>query len=196
MGEETNSKIKIREKAFWIIQLAFYCIIGLAVAYLIVTFVCQRTVVDGNSMYNTLSDGDNILVDKLSYRFGDIERYDIVIFPHIDEETGEEVHYIKRVIGMPGEIIQIRDGAVYLLDEEGHYEQLPDEYGYLFNGEAMLGYYAREPVTIPEDSYFVLGDNRNNSKDSRHFGVVKREDILGKAWIRFYPFSSFKFIGK
>lgn len=181
-------------KLWGILEIIMYCLIAMAVAYLIVTFVGQRTVVDGDSMYNTLSDGDNIIVEKLSYLFGDVERFDIVVFPHIDNNTGEEVYYIKRVIGMPGETIQIADGVVYLIDDAGNKEILKDSYGYYYDGKPMQGHQAAQPVEIPEGYYFVLGDNRNNSYDSRQIGLVKEEDIIGKAWLRFWPIQDFWFI--
>ncbi len=191
-----DSKYNINEKVWDILELIMYALIALVVAYLIVTFVGQRTVVDGKSMYNTLDDGDNIIVEKLSYTFGEPDRFDIVVFPHYDYTRGGEVYYIKRIIGMPGETIQIEDGLIYILDESGNKTVLDEEYGYYIDGRQMSGGIASTPIEIPEGYYFVLGDNRNNSKDSRDssVGLVKQEDIVGKAWLRFYPFSDFGFI--
>lgn len=194
--EKINDRYELSERVWDVLELVVYCIIAFLVAYLIVTFVGQRTVVDGESMYNTLNDGDNIIVEKLSYTFGEPERYDIIVFPHYDSTRGEEVYYIKRIIGMPGETIQIIDGLIYLIDENGEAVLLEESYGYYKAGARMQSGIASVPVVIPEGYYFVLGDNRNNSKDSRDasVGLVKGEDIIGKAWLRFYPFDDFGFI--
>lgn len=194
--EKIDDRYNVNDKVWDILEMVMYCLIAFLIAYLIVTYVGQRTVVDGKSMYNTLDDGDNIIVEKLSYTFGEPERFDIIVFPHYDETRGEEVYYIKRIIGMPGETIQIQDGLIYLLDENGDRTILEEKYGYYANGVEMSGGIASTPIIIPEGYYFVLGDNRNNSKDSRDasVGLVKEEDIMGKAWLRFYPFSDFGFI--
>ena len=190
-----GSKIRLSDKVWDFLELIMYLLLAFVAAYLVVRFVGQRTVVDGDSMNNTLSDGDNIIVEKLSYTFGDVERYDIIVFPFYDENKGKEVYYIKRVIGMPGETIQIENGVIYLIDSDsGEKTILPDEYGYYYDGKPMKGYLASEPIKIPEGYYFVMGDNRNRSKDSRQIGLIKEEDILGKAWLRFYPFGEFGLI--
>lgn len=193
--KKCGDKIKLNDKVWDFLEFIMYLLVAFAAAYLIVRFVGQRTVVDGDSMNNTLTDGDNIIVEKLSYTFGDVERYDIIVFPYYDEAIGKEVYYIKRVIGMPGETIQIEDGVIWLVDEaSGERTVLPDEYGYYYDGKPMKGYLASEPIQIPEGYYFVMGDNRNRSKDSRQIGLIKEDDILGKAWLRFYPFDEFGLI--
>lgn len=174
--EKEESKSIIRELAGWI----FYFVIIIALTYVIITYVGQRTRVEGSSMETTLSDGDHLLVDKISYRFRDPKRYDIVVFPYLHEE---QVYYIKRIIGLPGETVQVIDGFVYI---DGELLE-SDIYGAEVMEDAEL---AEEPITLGEDDYFVLGDNRNHSSDSRDpsVGLVKRKDIMGKAWIRLYPF--------
>ena len=168
----------LKELMGWIV----YIIIIVALAWGIITFVGQRTQVSGSSMETTLSDGDQLIVDKISYRFRDPNRYDIVVFPYQYEEN---TYYIKRIIGLPGETVQIVDGYVYI---DG--QQLDEHYG----NEVMLDPgIAEEPVTLGDDEYFVLGDNRNNSQDSRaaNVGVIHRKDLLGRAWIRIWPLSEF-----
>ena len=168
----------LKELMGWIV----YIIIIVALAWGIITFVGQRTQVSGSSMETTLSDGDQLIVDKISYRFRDPSRYDIVVFPYQYEEN---TYYIKRIIGLPGETVQIVDGYVYI---DG--QQLDEHYG----NEVMLDPgIAEEPVTLGDDEYFVLGDNRNNSQDSRaaNVGVIHRKDLLGRAWIRIWPLSEF-----
>ena len=158
-----------------------YIIIIVGAAYLIVTFVGQRTQVSGSSMETTLSDGDQLIVDKMSYRFRNPKRYDIIVFPYQYEPN---TYYIKRIIGLPGETIQIIDGYIYI---DG--EQLDEHYGNELMNDPGI---AAEPVALGEDEYFVLGDNRNNSQDSRavNVGVIHRKDILGRAWIRIWPLDS------
>lgn len=185
MNKKNKQKSAIWEAA----ETGVYVILAIVLTYLIITYVGQRTVVDGSSMNPTLTDGDNIIVDKLSYRFHEPERFDIIVFPHT--EYGTTVFYIKRIIGLPGETIQIKDGKIYIDDEI-----LDENYG----KEVMLDAgYAAEPIQLGDDEYFVLGDNRNQSKDSRHLdsnnnpdvGLIKRDDIVGKAWLRFWPFKEF-----
>ena len=163
----------------WI--LFIFCLV-----FLVTTYVGQRTRVEGHSMEPALSDGDNLIVDKISYRFHDPERFDIIIFPYQWEPN---TYYIKRIIGLPGETIQIDDeGNIYI---DG--EVLQEHYGLerIKNPGS-----AREPITLGEDEYFVLGDNRNNSEDSRftQVGVIHRDDIVGRAWLRIYPFDRIGFI--
>ena len=167
-----------RELGGWLLYLLV--IIGLS--FLIITFVGQRSRVDGSSMETTLSDGDNLIVDKISYRFRDPKRYEIIVFPY---QYKENTYYIKRIIGLPGETVQVKDGYVYI-----NGEQLDEHYG---NELMMDPGIAAEPVTLGEDEYFVLGDNRNHSSDSREetVGVIKRDNLVGRAWIRIWPFSKF-----
>ena len=156
-----------------------YLLVIIGLAYLIVTFVGQRTKVSGPSMQNTLHNGDNLIVDKLSYRFHDPERFDIIVFPVVRD--GKEEYYIKRVIGLPGETVQIIDGYVYI-----NGEKLDENYGAEVMNDAGR---AAEPITLGDDEYFVLGDNRNRSDDSRYENVenLKREKIVGRAWVRIWP---------
>ena len=167
----------LKELMGWLL----YIIIIVGAAYLIVTFVGQRTQVSGSSMETTLSDGDQLIVDKMSYRFRNPKRYDIIVFPYQYEPN---TYYIKRIIGLPGETIQIIDGYIYI---DG--EQLDEHYGNELMNDPGI---AAEPVALGEDEYFVLGDNRNNSQDSRavNVGVIHRKDILGRTWIRIWPLDS------
>ena len=192
--DSLRKKLNISERVWHILEFVAYCLLALLIAYLIITFVGQRTVVDGDSMYPTLKDKYNIIFEKLSYRFGDVERYDVIVFNYHDPFRNEDVYYIKRVIGMPGDTIYIKEGLVYLIDENGEDKPLNEDYGYYSDAKVMEAYLASTPVTIPEGKYFVLGDNRNHSYDSRQIGLIDEKDILGKAWLRFYPIKSFGFI--
>lgn len=166
-----------------VLSILIYLAIVFVLTFLVVQFVGQRTVVSGSSMENTLSDGDNLIVDKLSYRFGKPERYDIVVFKFQHEEN---TYYIKRIIGLPGETVQIdQEGTIYINGSE-----LTESYGNEVIQEAGL---AEEPFVLGENEYFVLGDNRNGSSDSRDPAVaaVSEDWILGKAWVRIWPLSEF-----
>lgn len=169
----------LKETLGWIM----YVVIIIAATYLIVTYVGQRTRVSGDSMLPSLHNEDNLIVDKISYRFRDPERYEIIVFPY---KYQEDTYYIKRIIGLPGETVQIKDGAVYINDE-----LLGEEYGIEPIDEDKKGI-AGEPITLGEDEYFVMGDNRNHSSDSREssVGVLNRDDLIGRAWIRIWPLDS------
>ena len=161
-----------------IIGMVVYFLIVVAVMVFVVKFIGQRTVVIGDSMQTTLSDGDNLITDKITYRFKDPKRFDIVVFP-FKENTSKLL--IKRIIGMPGETVQIKNGKVYINGYE-----LQENYGIAVMNDAGL---ASEPILLGEDEYFVLGDNRNNSQDSRFSSVgnVSRSDLIGRAWVRIWP---------
>ncbi len=138
---------------------------------LIRSFIATPVRVDGDSMNKTFNDGDILILYKLS----NIERFDIVV---LHEEADDE-KIIKRIIGMPGDTVAIKDGDIYINDEK-----IDDEYAY-----GMTSDYDR--ITLKDDEYFILGDNRLISKDSRYFGPVKEKDIKGKVIFRIFPFSKF-----
>ena len=167
------------------LNTAIYLLCVLRAVWIVITFVGQRTEVEGASMENTLHNGDNLIVDKLSYRFHDPERFDIIVFPF---QYQSNTYYIKRIIGLPGETVQImEDGSIYI-----NGEKLEESYGREVIKPETIGR-AADPIVLGEDEYFVMGDNRNNSSDSRTdmVGNIKREDIIGKAWLRIWPLSDF-----
>lgn len=150
----------------------------LAGSHLIVVFVGQKTTVYGDSMEPVLSEGDVIWTDKISYLLNAPKRYDIIVFRYLFRE---DQHYIKRIIGLPGETVQIMDGAIFV---DG--VLLEESYG----SEAIENpRRASEPVLLGENEYFVLGDNRNHSSDSRDtdIGNVKKDQIVGKAFLKIWP---------
>lgn len=167
----------VKELLGWIVYIAI--IIGLT--WLIITFVGQRTRVSGHSMEATLHDGDNLIVDKLSYHFREPKRFEIIVFPYRHKEN---TYYIKRIIGLPGETVQVKDGYVYI-----NGEKLDENYGLEVMEDAGI---AAEPIELGEDEYFVLGDNRNHSSDSRDpsVGILHRDELIGRAWIRIWPLDS------
>lgn len=168
-----------------LLNTAIYLLCVLGAVWPVITFVGQRTEVEGASMENTLHNGDNLIVDKLSYRFHDPERFDIIVFPF---QFQDNTYYIKRIIGLPGETVQIMDdGSIYI-----NGEKLEENYGMEVIKPETIGR-AAEPIELGDDEYFVMGDNRNNSSDSRTdmVGNIKRENIIGKAWLRIWPVSDF-----
>ena len=166
----------IKELAGWLL----YIVLIIDFTWFVVTFVGQRTEVSGSSMETTLSDKDQLIVDKMTYRFRDPKRYDIVVFPY---QYQDNTYYIKRIIGLPGETVQILSGMVYI---DGM--RLDEHYGNEMMENPGI---AEEPLTLDENEYFVLGDNRNNSSDSRasDVGLIHRKDLIGRAWIRVWPLS-------
>ena len=165
-----------------LLSLIIYIGIIIIICYFIITFVGQRTTVHGHSMETTLQDGDNLWIDKLTYHFKDPKRFDIIVFPY----QGQDVYYIKRVIGLPGETVQITPEGNILINGE----ILSESYGREIMVDSGT---ASEPRTLGEDEYFVLGDNRNDSRDSRwaDVGNINKKDIIGRAVLRLTPFSNF-----
>ena len=148
-GQKVDMK---KEILSWVFYIAFV----LVLTWVIITFVGQRTRVDGRSMMNTLHDGDNLIVEKLSYRFSDPKRFDIIVFP----PTGKKEYYIKRIIGLPGETVSIKDGFVYINGEKLDEDYLP-----------VSGITQSEKTTfeVPAGHIFAMGDNRTGSLDSRYW---------------------------
>ncbi len=190
-AETMKSVHKSRGKKFLQFAVDFACLVCLLLVglYVIPTFVLQRTIVDGHSMENNFHNKENILVCKFSYLTHEPERFDVITFYpygrttddsfgtfmqerlHL-KKTEEDDYYIKRVIGLPGETVQIIDSDIYI-----NGEKLDENYGKEPIEETGI---AAVPIVLGEDEYFVLGDNRGNSTDSREIGPVKIKNIAGK----------------
>ena len=197
-GKNKKEKKK-RTKLSIAIEIGIYVALIFVCVYIVPKYVMQRTAVSGESMEDTLHDKESLLINKISYRFHDPERYDIVVFYPKGKEVDDSEFYIKRVYGLPGETIQIKHNDIYAMDDEG---------------------LAAKPYTLKDDEFFVLGDNREVSLDSRKIppkdkdkykdmynedelemmsedaapGPVKREYIEGKAFLRIWPLSKFGFV--
>ena len=177
VSEDTVEEYNERHPVMRTVLHVLICVsAALVLALLITRFVANHTSVEGSSMETTLANGDQLIVEKVSYYIHAPERFDVVVFPH-----GDNVNYIKRIIGLPGERVQIQDGYIYingkLLDENYGREEIEDPG------------LATQEIQLGTDEYFVLGDNRNASIDSRksEVGTIHRSDIKGKAWLRIYP---------
>jgi signal peptidase I len=171
---------EIFETIFDLLKTIVFVIV---LAFLIRFFIFQPFVVQGISMEPTLHNSEYLIVDRLSYRFSEPHRGDVVVFPAPDNS---KVDYIKRIIGLPGEEVKITDNHVYinniLIDEK----YLPNDFKTLVNnkeGEAL------DKIVGPNE-LFVMGDNRENSYDSRFFGVIKKDSVVGKAWLILFPFKN------
>lgn len=162
-----------------ILFTSFYFLLVLCAIYFVINYVGQKVQVVGSSMYPTLENRDNMLVDKLTYRFNDPQRFDIIVFPYKYEKN---TYYIKRIIGMPGETVQIDEAGNIYIDGE----ILQEGYGREVINNPGLAY---TQIALGENEYFVLGDNRNNSQDSRdpNVGNIKKSDIVGRAFMRVSP---------
>lgn len=198
--QNTNNEEKKFDKNKFLkdfLGMVLYVAAVLFFCFIIITYVGQRTQVSGSSMESTLSNGDNLIIDKISYKFHDPERFDIIVFPFYEygdknaesANGAEDTFYIKRIIGLPGETVWINEmGDIYI-----NGVCLKENYGLENINYAGV---ASNPIILGPDEYFVMGDNRNNSTDSRFavVGNIKREDIVGKAWMRIYPFDKFGII--
>ncbi|MCI8719067.1 MAG: signal peptidase I [Lachnospiraceae bacterium] len=165
----------------WIVDVT----VIVAAAVFLIIFLGDKIKVVGNSMSDKIKSGQEILIDKISYELRDIKRYDVIVYK--SELSGQEEYVVKRVIGLPGEEIQIVDSKIYINGEE-----IEDRYcdGNFESGSAS------STIKINDNEYFVMGDNRHLSQDSRfeYVGNIKRSDILGKAWLIISPFSKIRMI--
>lgn len=190
---DQNAQIKQENKDSSMVQevVSFVrSLLIIVVIYVIVRgFIMQPFVVQGSSMEETFQSGDYLIVDELSYRFNAPERGDVVVF-HADfiSQGARREYYIKRIVGVPGDRVQIQDGIVKISNRNNPQGEVLFEEEYLEEGElTRQGQFS--DVTLGADEYFVLGDNRDNSSDSRFWGVLKREYIVGKPLVRLFPFS-------
>jgi signal peptidase I len=174
---KTGSKVKE-----FFIEVAKIVIIALAIIIPVRFFVVQPFVVDGGSMLPTFRDGEYLIIDEISYRLGEPQRGDVVVFR---SPQNSSVYYIKRIVGLPNETIKVEDGQVSIVNENNPAGIALEESAYLPDFRSTPGFVETE---LGPDEYFVLGDNRFASSDSRVFGAVPSKNIIGRAWVRGYPF--------
>lgn len=196
--EDSVSAIDKKKKIKgYILEGLLYVALFLVCVFVIPNYVVQRAKVSGPSMMNTLQDEDNVLVSKISYEVHDPERFDIVVFypykgreEYKNDKEKQKEHFVKRVIGLPGEKIQIIGSDIYI-----NGEKLDEHYG---KDPITDGGIANEPITLGEDEYFLMGDNRAVSFDSRfeEIGPIHKDAIDGKAVLRIWPLKTFGKIDK
>ncbi len=191
--EEKNSKSALE----WLTVIVG----ALLVAFLIKTFLMQAYYIPSSSMTPTLQIGDRVLVNKLSYEFGDISRGDLIVFQKQNNENETKTDLIKRVIALEGEWIEILEGQIFI-KETGVTERKLLQEPYLADGVTTTGFVdlskceqsTETTCLIPNDHVFVLGDNRSGSRDSRYFGPVHEDSVVGRAFIRIWPLGSLKLL--
>ncbi len=160
-------------------------VLTLIIFFVIQTFVAQPYRVEQQSMERTLEPDQYVLVDKLTPRFDDYKRGDIVIFdPPATWADARGTPYIKRIIGLPGDRVAIRDGLVYVND-------VALQEPYLYEGQPTVATGPDSTWVVPPNELFVMGDHREYSADSRVFGPVPRDRVIGRAWLRYFPLSTF-----
>lgn len=181
------NKSTANNKRTIIAEIFIYVIILLLCVFFVPKYVIQRTIVNGTSMENTLHNNDNLMVEKLSYRFSEPKRFDVIVFYPYGKQNSSE-YFVKRIIGLPGETIQIINDDILINGEiiEENYGKDPIVYSGI----------ATEPLQLDNDEYFVIGDNRNVSFDSRYpeIGPVTKDKIEGKVLLRIYPFNAISVI--
>ena len=178
---DTEEKTSVGKELFqWVLVILGAVIL----AFLIDTFVIVNAQIPSGSMENTIMTGDRVFGNRLAYKFSDPKRFDIIIFKYPDDESQL---FIKRIIGLPGETVEIHDGNIYINGSDSPLEDVDIK-------EPMEGSFG--PYTVPEGCYFVMGDNRNNSRDSRYWEntFVSEDEILGKAVLRYWPLNKMKFL--
>lgn len=163
-------------------------IVAVIIAAVLRVGVIANATIPTESMYKTIEANDRVIASRLSYTFDEPERGDIIIFEYPEDYAkGITTYYVKRIIGLPGETVTISGGSVYITDTDGNTEMLEEDYviGRTYEGLLENGTY-----TVPEDSYFVMGDNRQNSEDSRYWRTthcVHEDRIIGKVLFKYYP---------
>lgn len=165
-------------------EIATFLVLAVVIVLPIRLFVAQPFVVEGESMYPTFDSGDYLIVDELSYRFNEPQRGDVIVFRYPGNES---IFYIKRIIGLPGETVSIDRGAVSITREDGTVAALEEPY--VIAEDAT---YTTRTIIGP-DEYFVMGDNRPRSSDSRVWGLLPKKEIMGRAFLQLLPVTGIEF---
>lgn len=173
----------MRNFFIFVFELVKVVVVSLVIIIPIRYFLIQPFYVKGASMEPNFYDHEYLIIDEISYRFGELKRGEVIVFRY---PRNPQEYFIKRVVGLPGEKIQIKDGSVYIFNKE-HAEGIVLEEPYLAAG--VKTYNTMEGIiALKENEFFVLGDNRNSSKDSRSFGAVERSFVIGRVMLRGWPF--------
>jgi len=163
-------------------------VISLAIIIPVRYFLIQPFYVKGASMEPNFHENEYLMVDEISYRFSPPKRGDVIVFRYPKDP---QEYYIKRLIGLPGETVEIKDGSVYIIDAAGSTSKVEENYLPSYVSTVAL---ASEPVKLAADEYYMMGDNRNGSKDSRSFGPVKKSFVIGRVFLRGWPINEFGLI--
>ncbi|ARJ20474.1 signal peptidase I [Bacillus sp. ISL-8] len=191
MGKSELYESKKRIQESWILPLIIIVILIILLRHFIVTPV----VVEGSSMMSTLQDGDRMVANKIGYKLNGLERFDISVFKH---KNG--VNYIKRIIGLPGDYVEYKNDQLYINGEKYSEVYLESQKKELARGELLTDDFNIKTLpstlskVVPEGHYFVLGDNRRGSKDSRDIGFIPANNIIGKANVVYWPLNEMKIV--
>lgn len=178
MEDENNL---LRRLWLWCLDFVETIVIALAIFVVVYRFLFQPHQVKGNSMYDNFHDGEYLLTDKITYRFRQPQRDEVIVFK---APQNEDYDYIKRIVALPGDRVEISQGRVLVNN------QAVNEAAFLDSRiTTHAGLWAKEgqTLTVPAGEYFVMGDNRSNSSDSREWGPVPQSNIVGRAWLRYWP---------
>ena len=186
LAVEPSEPSGIKKAGSFIWEIAKIIIVSLAIIVPIRMFVVQPFIVEGASMSPNFHDGEYLIVDEISYRFAGPQRGDVVIF---HPPQSPKVYYIKRIIGLPGETVEIKEGKIYIYNEQHPNGILLNEVDYEIDHSIPLN--ETEKITLVAGEFYLLGDNRTNSLDSRRIGPISFDHIRGRAWVRAYPFARF-----
>ena len=183
-GEDKKNSTGIKKYTPFVLEIVKIAVIALIIVTPIRYFLFQPFIVSGESMHPNFESGDYLIVDEISYRLASPQRGDVVVFnaSFIKGFTGQR--FIKRIIGLPGETVDVTNGKVEII-KDGKTIVLNEKYL-----PVNLKTSQDTQITLKPDQYFVLGDNRPNSYDSRYWGVVPKKDIIGKASLRILPITS------
>ncbi len=183
--KDTENKEIQKSKLREVLDFLTPIIIALIIAMILKYCVFANIIVPSGSMLNTIQEKDRLIVSRLDYKFNEPERYDVAVFKYPDDE---KTLFVKRIIGLPGETVNIVDGTVYVTGTDGKTIELRDDFVSEENKDNYNGTFV-----VPEDCYFVMGDNRDNSVDSRYWtttNFVSRDKFIGKVMFRYYPFNT------
>lgn len=175
----------LKSVSSFFLDLVETAVIGLSFFLIVYLFFMQPHQVNGRSMFPTFNSGDYVLTDKVSYRTGQPQRGDVVVFhapPESGCPTGTGCDFIKRILAVPGDSVSVSDGKVFVNGEVLNESYIPDDF------ETAAGKFIKgRTVTIGPNEYFTVGDNRAHSSDSRVWGPIDKSEIVGKAFFRYWP---------
>lgn len=184
MEQNLNQKTEEKGGLKSIFELVRYVIVALIIVFIVRTYIAQPFVVSGSSMYPTFNDKEYLIVDELTYHFHSPQRGDVIVFRY---PKNPSQFFIKRIIGLPGESIKIDGSSVTIINPDGKETQLDEPY--VKNTSSN-----HEEYHLGENEYFVMGDNRGASSDSRTWGNLPRENIVGQPFVRLFPASNISFM--